>query len=317
MLWNSSAILAVSIVIAGPVAAKPAEVTQTDLEVRRGDTIGMTIDDQPVRFRLAPDAVSVPTLNADAAQRIGLKPSMIGYLYVIGPAKIAFRTDEVRYRAGEVSFKLRTAFSGRQLADGADGIAGPETFAFRRTILTLRDPRPEDRAITLSLDKEMGRSQTSVRIEVGGRPIYAAFSFDRAESLVTATGGKWIADANGGRFEGEAREAPILYGIARPIRSLRLDRPLMLGELEIRNLAVRVSDMGTSRGIPEGIAPEQDPNEIVVTADGKRKFPNQRLYIGMDTIGHCASITYDFAAGTVILMCPDQPAIQKAEAAHH
>ena len=76
-----------------------------------GDTVEMTINDQPMRFRLAPDAVSVPTLNADAAQRIGLKPSMIGYIYVIGPEKIGFRTDNVRYRADTASFKRRTAFA--------------------------------------------------------------------------------------------------------------------------------------------------------------------------------------------------------------
>lgn len=288
-------------------AAEPADTEQRDLVVRNGETIAMTINDQPVLFRLAPDAISVPTLNDDAAKRIGLKPSLIGYVYVIGPEKISFRTDKVKYRADDTPFKRRTAFSQRQLVDGADGIAGPETFPFKRTILIIRDPQPADRAITLPLDKEMGRSQTGVRIDVGGRPIYAAFSFDRSESLVTATGGKWIADANGGRFEGDAREAPILYGVTRPIRSLKLDVPLMLGELEVRNVAVRVSDIGNAQGIAEGPAPEQDPNEIVVSGDSKRKVPNQRLYIGMETIGHCASITYDFEAGTVTLMCPDQP----------
>ena len=43
---------------AGTAAAKPDETAQTDLEVRMGDTVEMTINDQPVRFRLAPDAVS-------------------------------------------------------------------------------------------------------------------------------------------------------------------------------------------------------------------------------------------------------------------
>jgi hypothetical protein len=292
---------------AAPAAAKPADTAQGNLEVRMGETVEMIINEQPVRLRLAPDAVSVPTLNADAAQRIGLKPSMIGFIYVIGPEKIGFRTDNVRYRAGTASFKRRTAFSDRQLTQGADGIAGPETFPFARTTFIMREAQPGDRPITLPLDTEMGRSQTGVRIDVGGRPIYVAFSFDRVESLVTATGGKWIADANGGRFDSEAREAPILYGVARPIRSLSLERPLMLAELEIRNLAVRVSDMGNSRGIAEGPAPEEDPSEIIVSGESKGKVPSQRLYIGMDTIGHCASITYDFGAGTVTLMCPDQP----------
>ncbi|MGC6400672.1 hypothetical protein ACNI3Q_08850 [Sphingomonas sp. FW199] len=287
-----------------PVTAIAPEAERRAIEVRSGETVEMTVNGQPVRFRMVPEAISVPTVNADTAQRIALKPSLIGYIYVIGPERIGFNTDRVRYGEGEGAFRVRTAFSQRQLVTGADGIAGPETFPFGRTRFILRDPQPGDRAITFLLDRKMGDSQTSVRIDVGGRPVYAAFSIDRAESLVTATGGRWIADANGGFFDGDARAAPILYGVSRPVRSLKLQRPLMLGELEVRNLAVRVSDIGNARGIAEGAAPEEDPNEIVVVGDSKRKVPNQRLYIGMDTIGHCASIDYDFAAGTVTLMCP-------------
>ncbi len=307
MQWRASILAGALALYAGQAAAQPSDASPADLSVRVGDTIAMIINDQHVRFRLAPDAVSVPTVNADVAERIGLKPSMVRYLYLIGPVKIALRTDNVKYRAGNTSFKSRTAFSDRQVADGADGVAGPATFPFRRTIFVLRDPQAGDQAITFPLDRDMGLSQTGMKIDVGGKPVYVAFSLARAESVVTATGGRWIADANGGRFNGDAREAPILYEISRPIRRLDLDRPLMLGALEIRNIAVRVSDMGNAQGIPEGTIPDQDLDEIVVTGHSKRKVPAQRLYIGMDTIGHCASLTYDFDAGTVTLMCPNQP----------
>lgn len=306
MQWRTLILTTAFAVYAGQAAAHAADAA-TDLTVDARDTVVMTINDQPVRFRLAPDAVSVPTVNADVAEKIGLKPSMIGYAYLIGPAKINFRTDNVTYRSGATAFKSRTAFSDRHVVNGADAVAGPRTFPFRRTILTLRAPQPGDRALTFPLDTTMGRSQTGVKMEIGGRPVYAAFSFDRAESIVTATGGQWIADTNGGRFDGAAREAPILYGISRPIRHLALSRPLMLGELEVRNLAVRVSDIGDAGRIPDSATAELDADEIVVSGDSKRKVPNQRLYIGMDTIGHCASLTYDFEAGTVTLMCPKQP----------
>ena len=309
MQWRASVLTAALALYAGQAAAKPSDAPLADLSVRIGDTVAMIVNDQPVRFQLAPDAVSVPTVNADVAERIGLKPSMIGYVYLIGPVKIALRTDNVKYLAGSKSFKGRTAFSDRKVVNGADGVAGPATFPFRRTIFTLRDAQAGDRAITFPLNKDMGLSQTGIKIDVGGKPVYVAFSFERPESVVTATGGQWIADANGGRFNGEAREAPILYDISRPIRRLNLERPLMLGELEIRNLAVRVSDMGNAQGIPDGTMPDQDLDEIVVKGDSKRKIPSQRLYIGMDTIGHCASITYDFDAATVTLMCPNQPPV--------
>ena len=294
---------------AGASAATISGKEQDVLSVQVGDSIVMLLNDLPVRFRLAPDAVSVPTVNADVVAKVGLKPSMIGYVYVIGSVRIPFKTDDVRYKINHTTFKSRTAFSDKQVVKDADGIAGPGSFPFQRITFNLREPRADDRAIAFPLDKKMGRSQTGVKIEVGGKPVYVAFSFDRAESLVTATGGRWIADANGGRFDGDVRNVPILYGISRPIRSLSLDRSLMLGELIVRNIAVRVSDEGNVSGILNSAAMEQDPNEIVVTGESKRKVPNQRLVLGMDTIGHCASIIYDFNAGMVTLMCPDQPQI--------
>jgi hypothetical protein len=309
MMLRAISIVVVVLLITVPAAARPSDVEQPELNVHMGENVEIFINGKPVRFRMTPDAVSVPTLNASSAQEIGLKASMIGYVFGIGPVKISFRTDVANYQVGSLSFNRRTAFSDRQIVDSADGVAGPETFPFRRTIFTLREPQATDRKITFPLDTHMARSQTSVKIEVEGRPVYAAFSFDRAESLVTATGGQWIAEANSGRFDGEVLEAKILYGVSRPVRHLELERPLMLGELEIRNLAVRVSDAGNVQGIADGPIPEQDPNEIVVIGDGKRKIPNQRLYIGMDTIGHCASITFDFEAATVTLMCPVQPPV--------
>lgn len=309
MNWIPPVQAVVLILSAGTAMATSSGDERTVLNVKVGETVAMTINDQPVRIRLAPDAVSVPTVNADAAEKLALRPSMIGYIYVIGSDRIPFKTDEVRYRMGGTSFKSRTAFSDKQVVEEADGIAGPGFFPFQRITFNLRESREDDRAITFPLDKKMGRSQTGVKIEVGGRPIYVAFSFDRAESLVTATGGRWIADANGGRFGGNVRKAQILYGISRPIRSLSLDRSLMVGGLEVRNLAVRVSDAGNAQDIQNSAGLEQDQNEIIVTGGSNRKVPNQRLVLGIDTIGHCGSITYNFDAGTVILSCPDQPPI--------
>ena len=291
-----------------PTAGQSADLETGELRVGAGDTVQFYINDQPVNFRIAPDAVAAPTVNADTAERLGLKASMVRYEFRIGPEKILNRTDNVRYRTPSDSFRRRTAFSDRQVVEGAEAIAGPAAFPYERVVLVLREPQAGDRAISFALDTEMGRSQTGVLMTVGGHPIYAAFSFDRSESLVTATGGRWIADANRGWLSDGAREVPILYGVERPVRSLTLAEPLMLGDLEVRNLAVRVSDLGSSRGIATEAVPEADPNEIVITAESGRKIPNQRLLIGMDTIGHCASITYDFDASTVTLMCPAQSA---------
>jgi hypothetical protein len=89
----------------------------------------------------------LPISKRAGAQRIGLKPNMIGHIYVIGPERIGFRTDNLPYRAKDMLFKRRAAFSNRQLVDNADGIAGPETFPFTRSTFLLRACQPGDRTI--------------------------------------------------------------------------------------------------------------------------------------------------------------------------
>lgn len=291
-----------TMLLAMPAQAQRVDLDDVTLEARAGEPAEISISEMPVRMMIAPDAVSAVTVNADAAERLGLEPSMFGFVYVIGSTELPFSTDTVRYHMQGGTFRRRTAYSDVQVVEGADGTVGPGHFPQDRVVLRLREDAPGDRPITYPLER-VGRSLTGTLIEVGGVEIYVAFSFDRAETLVTATGGRIIADDYGGYFSGEAREIPILYLVERPVRSLTLNEPLMLGELEVRNIAVRVSDHGNADNISEE-AP--DPDEIVVTAN-TGDIPRQRMYIGMDTIGHCASITYDFDEDVLTLMCPEQP----------
>ncbi len=285
--------------------AQRVNLERVTLEANAGEPVELLISDQPVRMLIAPDAVSAAAINGDMAQALELEPSMIGFIFVIGSTELPFSTDTVRYHMQGGTFRRRTAFSDAQIVDRADGVVGPGNFPQERVVLNMRETAPSDRPITFPLER-MGRSLTGTILEVGGVPIHVAFSFDRAETLVTATGGRIIADDRGGYFSGEAREIPILYRVSRPVRSLTLREPLMLGELELRNIAVRVSDHGNSDRIDDGPPAEGDPDEIVVTANTE-DMPRQRMYVGMDTIGHCASITYDFDAETLTLMCPPQP----------
>ncbi|WP_271078332.1 hypothetical protein [Aurantiacibacter sp. MUD61] len=290
-----------------PDAAHAQRVDLDDVELRAqaGEPVEVIINDQPVRIIIAPDAVSAVTVNGDVAERLGLEPSMFRFMYVIGSTELPFQTDTVRYHMQGGTFRRRTAYSERQFVEGADGTVAPGHFPQERVVLTLREQTPEDRAHSFPLER-LGRSLVGTVLEEGGVPIHVAFSFDRPETLITATGGRILADDYRGYFSGEPRAIPILYGVERPVRSLTLRDPLMLGELEVRNIAVRVSDHGNSEGIDEGPPPEGDPDEIVVTAN-TGDIPRQRMYLGMDTIGHCASITYDFDEEVLTLMCPDQP----------
>ncbi|MBH5322124.1 hypothetical protein [Aurantiacibacter sediminis] len=303
-IFSAAGLAAMASVIPNAAHAQRVDLDEVELRAQAGEPVEVTINDQPVQLIIAPDAVSAVTVNGDTAERLGLEPSMFRFMYVIGSTELPFRTDTVRYHMQGGTFRRRTAYSERQIVEGADGTVAPGHFPQERVVLTLREPTAADRPHAFPLER-MGRSLVGTVIEEGGVPIHVAFSFDRPETLITATGGRILADNYRGYFEGEPREIPIIYGVERPVRSLTLRDPLMLGDLEVRNIAVRVSDHGNSEGINDAPSPESDPNEIVVSAN-TGEIPRQFMYLGMETIGHCASITYDFDEEVLTLMCPDQ-----------
>lgn len=102
---------------------------------------------------------------------------------------------------------------------------------------------------------------------------------------------------------------------------MTLERPLAIGPLAIRTIGVRLPDSAGTPGLPEtdghagrslpatGIpdadaAPEKpDPDEIVVTAKGKRDLKNDRISIGADYLDAGSSIVIDKPAKQIRLTC--------------
>jgi hypothetical protein len=87
--------------------------------------------------------------------------------------------------------------------------------------------------------------------------------------LVTAALGADLAEQLGGRLVGEPWQEEIMLGVRRPVRRLELDRPLEIGPIRIRAVAVRT---GGQRDATVNLAPgqktpfdaEEDPEVIQV-----------------------------------------------------
>ena len=140
-------------------------------------------------------------------------------------------------------------------------------------------------------------------VPVGGVPTRVRFNPDNARTLATAGAGVALASANGGRLEGATRTAHIAFGVERPVRLLKLARPLAIGPLTLAALDVRVADYGSAGGIADADAPPPDPDEIVVTAKGKRDRSRDSLTLGRDQLDRCSSIVFDKPAKQVRLSC--------------
>ena len=139
---------------------------------------------------------------------------------------------------------------------------------------------------------------------IGGKSVRFAFAPQFATTVASAGAGAAISAELGGALTGAAQRVVISHGVERPVRAMRLTRPLDLGPVSIDRLLVRIADFGSANAIPDE---EPDPSEltddIVVNGKRKRSRASYIVYVGADALRDCASITYDKPRHLIQLMC--------------
>jgi hypothetical protein len=133
-----------------------------------------------------------------------------------------------------------------------------------------------------------------------GERLRVRFNPHEPRTLATAGAAVRIANAYEGRVSGETAPAHIAFGISRPVRTMRLGRPLMLGPLAISELGVRTADFGNASVIREEGG---DPDEVIVTGDRRRNRNRDRLSLGADQLARCSSIVFDKRRREIRLTC--------------
>lgn len=253
----------------------------------------------PARLRINPWAPAAPTLNPDFAARIGLHGGLFGVGVKVGTVKVKGDTSVTRLDfGGGASFRRRVVWFERPYATGADAAVGPGGLPVDIVRFQLRAARPGERTVELPMVQQMFRP-TFAELKVGDRTLRLLFDPLHDRTLATAGAGQALAATLGAQLTGETGKAEIAFGIMRPVRALRLARPLVVGPLSIGELAVRVSDNGTTAGIADADA---DPDEIVVTAKGGGDRRDV-IIIGNDQLGRCSSIVFDKLAKQIKLTC--------------
>jgi hypothetical protein len=223
---------------------------------------------------------------------------LISFAVKVGPVKVKGETGVTKLEFGAAAFKRRVVWFERPYAHGADAAVGPGGLPVDIVRFQLRAPQPGERTLALPLIQKMFQP-TYAEIAVGGRKVQVLFDPQHDRSLATAGAGQAIAAGLGGQLSGDASPSEVAFGITRPVRTLRLKSPLIIGPLSFDAVAVRIGDNGTTAGISDADA---DPDEIVVTAKGGG---NRRdtLIIGRDQLGHCSSIVFDKPAKQIRLTC--------------
>jgi hypothetical protein len=270
-----------------------------------GDGIGpATVANVSGRIVIDPGAPSMPLLAPDFAKRIGLRPGMFGMRFMIGPVSIDGTSAVTSIDTGGGQRKRRVAWMTKPYAAEADGAIGPGGLAEDVVRFVLRPPLAGERTVALPMVDAGGLiggwGGLFAQIDVGGQPLKVRFDLRHRRTLATAGAGITIATALGGRTEGAPESAEIAFGVERPIRRLRLARPLMVGPLAIDRLFVRATDFGNASPIADE---QDDPDEVVVTANRKRKPERDRLNLALDQLDRCSTIVFDKPARQIRLTC--------------
>jgi hypothetical protein len=290
-------------------------------DVPIGGMIAATIDGKPLTLRVDPAAPGLPLVSTATAERLALRAGGIGLHlgYVVGKQSVMHQTTVRPMTLGDAPVKRRIGFPMRpkSLAAGApwqghayalvgDGTIGPGALPEPIVRIALRAPRAGERTVALPLVDGGGMfgrfSGEFAQILIGGVALRVRFDPYHPRTTVTANAATLIADAQGGKLTGVTEPVEIAFGITRPVRTMTLATPLAIGPISLSSLGVRTADVGSATAIPDADA-TPDPDEIVVTAKGKRDPKRDRLTLGADVLDRCSAIVFDQAAKQVRLTC--------------
>jgi hypothetical protein len=283
MIGRRSIVFALAVLLIGAREPEPELVVASD------GIVAATINGVPGRLRIDPAVPALPLLSTRWANQAGLSPGPFAFALLVGPRQVDGVTAVGRIGVGGSEVRRRRiGWTRIDYTEAADGVIGPGGLPQRVIRFQLRPSLPGERTVALPLADEGGLlggwGHSYAVIEVGGAPLRVGFNPHHPRTLASAGAGVRLAASHDARVAGETEQVEIAFGIARPVRTLRLGRPLEIGPLSIGALGVRTSDFGNAGSIREEGG---DPDEIVVTADRHRDSDRDRISIGADFLERC------------------------------
>lgn len=288
------------------MSAMPALGQTSELVVSGDGIVPVTVNGVPGRVRIDPAVPALGMLNMDYAARARLRAGPFAFGYLVGPRQVNGLSAVTRIGVGDGARprKRRVGWTERPYLADADGVIGPGGLPQQVIRFVLRPSVPGERTVALPMVNEGGLlggwGGAYALIDVGRQPMRIRFNPHQPLTLATAGAAVRIAAAHDGRLGGDTSEVEIAFGIARPVRTLRLATPLPIGPLAISELGVRTADFGNASAIREEGG---DPDEIIVTGERRRDPRRDRLSLGADALARCSSITFDKRARQVRLSC--------------
>ncbi len=290
--------------------AAAATQAAEELVVTPGEPVTATVDGRAARLLVDSGGIDRVTLDEDYVAANAIKPGFLiggAALSVAGRREFQGRNRPVMLVVAGRTLKGRAFWFKGAPDSGVDGRVGPYGLPQPRVTFTLAAGRPGETVTRLPLVGG-GNSGSYAAVRFGDRnvPLSLAVEDEGRMPVATAALGAAIAREYGGALEGATWDVEILLGVKRPVRLLRLARPLEIGPLSFDRIAVRVRDRidesGRGATIPEG-GEVEDPDEVVVTAKAGGRPPAFGMTLPRATLAGCSRLTYDKAAGKIELVC--------------
>ncbi len=295
---NKICILAVSLAAIGSLAhGKPRSSGET-LTVPRNQIVSGSVNGQAMNFQMLAWAPSTLILNPEPAQSLGLKSGPFSGKLVVGKTRDKVMVTGAKYTIGSQATKGQIGWTNRAISPTASGWLGPGAAPYDVVTFQLHPAEPGETPHTLPMIVAGGGLVTTIRAD--DIDIMVMFDNSRGGTIASGAAGAEIAKANGGSFVGPVATEMVQLGAERPTRKLRLANPLRIGPISIREISVRTSEGGES-SIPDMDA---DPSEIVVQASAKSNVkPTYFVFVGLNDMKNCSSLTFDKPAKRIRLMC--------------
>lgn len=261
----------------------------------------ITIDGRTTLVEVAPDGPNSVIVNAAVADALDKRGSLLRGEHRIGRMAIKAQTNTARIDFGDGNrVKNRIFWFERDWNSIGEGRIGPGLIPSDEVTFRLREAQPGERTITLPLIAHR-RAGLRTELVVDGVTVPMVFTFDRPQTMITASTGALLASRYDGKMVGEPFPMGLEMGFHRPVRSMAFNEDVFVGRLQLKDIVVRTTDMGSTSAIPDD---QQDPNEIVVTGKGKRPAVHG-IFVGTESLGHCSSLTFDKPAKEIRLSCKD------------
>ena len=258
----------------------------------------------PVRIHVSPAMPYRPFLTARLAEAARLVPVPVPHVIRIGPVRLDGTPATAFIAMAGKGFLRGVTWFEAPMAAGADVALGPQALPWNQVRFRLRPAQPGERRLRFPIVRET-LIATVVRFRVGGQEVRLGFAPQRPVSVATAAAGALLAETHGGALGAQRERIVLAAGIERPVRPMRLARPLSVEGLSIASLLVRTRDFGGETSLPglEADDAETSADEVVVTARADASPAVYYIMLGADALAPCSSITFDNLHRRVELSC--------------